>query len=33
MGCQVEQAIDGRQAVDEFRASRYDLILMDRRCH
>ena len=29
IGCQVEQAVDGRQAVDEFRASRYDLILMD----
>ena len=29
LGCQVEQAVDGRQAVDEFQASRYDLILMD----
>jgi len=28
-GCQVEEAVDGRQAVEMFQAGEYDLILMD----
>ena len=29
LGCQVEQAVDGQQALDRFQVGRYDLILMD----
>ena len=29
MGCQTEEAVNGREAVDMFRPYRYDLILMD----
>jgi len=29
MGCQTEEAVNGREAVDMFRPDRYDLILMD----
>jgi len=29
LGCQVEEAVDGQQALDRFQVGRYDLILMD----
>jgi len=29
LGGQVEEAVDGRQALDKFQAGRYDLVLMD----
>ena len=29
LGCQVEEAVDGQQALEMFQAAEYDLILMD----
>ncbi|MDP6595192.1 MAG: response regulator [Candidatus Poribacteria bacterium] len=31
LGCQVEEAVDGQQALEMFQTAEFDLILMDRQ--